>query len=182
METEKMVKQSAIWTAERLAAFNKGRASHQQMIRVINPNAQIKERFISRRNFEKVFKKEGWFEIGAGEDIAQHLMKNREKTPAELVLEAENERLKEEMARLRNGSTSTPAPASEPTPPPTFSLPTTPPDPVDFDLTRNAIDIATDLETIDRVAVLNEILAAEKGGQDRAGVKQSIIKRITELS
>lgn len=175
-----MVKQSAIWTAERLAAFNKGRASHQQMIRVINPNAQIKERFISRRNFEKVFKKEGWFEIGAGEDIAQHLMKNREKTAPELILEEENRKLKEEMARLRNGSTSTPAPASEP---PTFSLPTTSPDiPIGFDLNRNVADIAADLETIDRIATLNEIMVLEKGGQDRAGVKQSIIKRITELS
>lgn len=173
-----MVKGSTIWTPEKLAAFNKGLPSRQQMIRIVNPNAKVKERFVARRNFERVFKKDGWFEIGAGEDIAQHLMKNREKTPAELVLEQENERLKAEMAALKNGTDQT-APASEP---PTFSLSNPPGTPIDFNLERNATEIAADLETIDRVAVLNEILAAEKGGQDRAGVKQSIVKRITDLS
>lgn len=170
-----MVKGSTIWTPEKLAAFNKGLSSRQQMIRIINPNAKVKERFVARRNFENVFKKQGWFEIGADENIAQHLMKNREKTPAELVLEQENERLKAEMAALKNGADQTKKP--EPT---TFGLNTNAA-PLDFNLERNVPEITADINGIERVATLNEIMSAEVGGQNRKGVLSAIENRINEI-
>lgn len=182
METEKMVTESTQWTPEKLAAFNKGRRPHQQMIRVINPNTKIKERYVSRKNFEKTLRKEGWFEIGADENIAQHLMKNRPKTPAELVLEEENERLrvfeeenerlKAEMAALRNGTTTTQAPQ-----PPTFALNTNP----GFNLERTVPEITAEVNTIERVATLNEIMSAEVAGQNRKGVLSAIENRINEI-
>lgn len=162
-------------TADKLSAINAKLPPHEKLIRVFNPaGKKVREEFHTRKLFDKVLRKQGWIELGGDEDISEVLMKNRPKTPAEIVLEEENRKLREELA-LKNGST----PASEP---PTFSLTNTPDTPIEFNLERNAAEIAADLETIDRVAVLNEILAAEKTGQDRAGVKQSINKRITDLS
>lgn len=163
-------------TADKLPSINAKLPPHEKLIRVFNPaGKKVREEFHTRKLFDKVLRKQGWIELGGDEDISEVLMKNRPKTSAEIVLEEENRKLREELA-IKNGAI---APASEP---PTFSLSNPPDTPIEFNLERNAAEIAADLETIDRVAVLNEILAAEKGGQDRAGVKQSIVKRITDLS
>lgn len=168
METEKMV------TADKLPSINAKLPPQEKLIRVFNPNGKkIREEFHARKLFDKVLKKQGWIELGGDDDISEVLMKNRPKTQAELVLEEENRKLREMLAQKDNGSDQT-----KPNEPTTFALNTNP----EFDLSRNAAEITADLETIDRVATLNEILAAEKAGQDRAGVKQSIIKRITDLS
>lgn len=167
-----MVTESTQWTPEKLAAFNKGRRPHQQMIRVINPNTKIKERYVSRKNFEKTLRKEGWFEIGADENIAQHLMKNRPKTPAELVLEEENRKLREMLAQKDNGSDQT-----KPNEPTTFALNTNP----GFNLERTVPEITAEVNTIERVATLNEIMSAEVAGQNRKGVLSAIENRINEI-
>lgn len=165
-------------TAEDLPRINKNLPDRDKLIRIVNPNAlKNKEQFVSRRHYEGVLKKKGWFETDKPiEDFVtsrplsgpEQVMQNRIK-----ALEEENQRLKRE--GKEETSNVNPPPANDPPPDETTEGP--------IDVNRPQSEVFLDVRKTTRISILKEAMEAEFApeGQKRSGLKSVIEKRIGEL-
>lgn len=165
-------------TADRLPELNKGKPERDKLIRIVNPNApKSKELFVSRRHYEGVLKKKGWFETDKPieEFVTSRPLSGSEQVLNDKVkaLEAEVERLRKEKEENTNGIPPDPnIPAGEN---PQFEGP--------IDLNRPQGEVFIDVRGATRISILNEALEFEFGpnGQKRKGLKSVIEKRKAEL-
>lgn len=161
-------------TADRLPELNKGKPDRDKLIRIVNPNApKSKELFVSRRHYEGVLKKKGWFETDKPieEFVTSRPLSGSEQVLNDKVkaLEAEVERLRKGKEEITNGNPPNILPDPEPEGP--------------IDVNRPQSEVFLDVRKTTRISILKEAKESEFSpeGQKRKGLGSMIDKRIGEL-